>query len=94
MRTTTIRIEEDLKVRVAAAADRAGKTAHSFILDAITQKVDQVEADDELHRLADARWANILTTGKTVDWEEAKVYLAARAQGKRPQKPTSRKLGE
>jgi len=94
MRTTTIRIEEDLKVRVAAAADRAGKTAHSFILDAITQKVDQVEADDELHRLADARWANILTTGKTVDWDEAKVYLAVRAQGKRLQKPTSRKLGE
>jgi uncharacterized protein (DUF1778 family) len=94
MRTTTIRIDDDLKVRVAAAADRAGKTAHSFILDAITQKVDQVEADDELHRLADARWANVLTTGMTVDWDEPKVYLAARAQGKRPPKPTPRKLGK
>jgi predicted transcriptional regulator len=32
MATTTIRIPDDLKARVAAAAEREGKTAHSFIL--------------------------------------------------------------
>jgi predicted transcriptional regulator len=40
MSTTTIRIEEDLKARIAAAAHVAGKTSHAFILDAIAQTVE------------------------------------------------------
>ena len=43
MSTTTIRIEEDLKARIAAAAHLAGKTSHAFILDAIAQTVEQVD---------------------------------------------------
>jgi uncharacterized protein (DUF1778 family) len=93
MSTTTLRIEGDLKARVAAAAERAGKTAHAFILDAVARTVEQVELDDEFHRIADARWAKVLATGKTVAWEDAKVYLEARARGKRPRKPVARKLG-
>lgn len=93
MSTTTIRLEEDLKARVAAAAERTGKTAHAFILDAIAQTVEQSELDDEFHRIADKRWANILATGKTVPWEEARSYLEARSRGKRPRKPAARKLG-
>lgn len=50
----TIRIEDDLKARVAAAAERIGKT---------------------------------------VAWDEAKTYLAARARGERPTKQAARKLG-
>jgi predicted transcriptional regulator len=89
--TTTIRIEEDLKARVAAAAERAGKTAHAFIVDAITQTVEQVELDDEFHRVADERWARVLSTGKTVPWDEARAYIDARSRGERPRKPVARK---
>jgi predicted transcriptional regulator len=90
--TTTIRIDEELKTRVTAAAERTGKTAHAFILDAIAQTVEQVEQDDELHRVADERWAKVLAKGKTVPWDEAKAYLAARARGDRPARPAARKL--
>ena len=93
MTTTTIRIEEDLKGRVAAAAERAGKSAHAFILDAIAQTVEQVELDEEFHRVADERWAKVLIIGKTVPWDDAKAYLEARARGERPRKPVARKLG-
>jgi len=93
MGTTTIRIEDDLKARVAAAAERAGKTTHAFILDAIAQTVEQVELDDEFHRIADTRWAKLRATGKTVRWSEAKVYLEGRARGERPSRPMARKLG-
>ena len=41
MSTTTIRIDAALKARMAEAAQRAGKTAHSFILEAIAQTVAQ-----------------------------------------------------
>nr|WP_315208961.1 CopG family transcriptional regulator [uncultured Albidiferax sp.] len=94
MSTTTIRIEDDLKARVAAAAMQAGKTAHAFILDAIAQTVEQAELDNAFHAVADARWAQIRATGNTVPWDEAKAYLAARAAGERPARPKARKLGE
>jgi len=91
--TTTIRIEDELKARVAAAAERAGKTAHAFILDAIAQTVEQVELDAVFHRVADERWAKILASGKTVPWDDAKSWLEARSRGERPRKPVARKPG-
>ncbi|MFT4243772.1 MAG: DUF1778 domain-containing protein [Acidovorax sp.] len=87
MSTTTIRLEDDLKARINAAAAQAGKTAHAFILDALAQTVEQVEQDNAFHALADERWARIRATGKTVDWDKAKTYLTARANGERPRKP-------
>ena len=38
MSTTTIRLPEELKARVAEAARKAGASTHSFILEAITEK--------------------------------------------------------
>lgn len=93
MPTTTIRIEDQLKARVAAAAERAGKTTHAFILDAIAQTVEQNEQDESFHLLAEERWAKVKETQKTVPWEEAKAYLAARSRGERPRKPAARKAG-
>ncbi len=90
MSTTTIRIEDDLKARVTVAAERAGKTAHAFILDAIAQTVEQAELDDDFHRVADQRWAQLLATGKAVPWDEAKAYLEARSRGERARKPVAR----
>ena len=75
MSTTTIRIEDELKARVAAAAERTGKTAHAFIVDAIAQIVEQAELDDDFHRVADERWVKVLSAGKTVPWDDAKAYL-------------------
>ena len=91
MSTTTIRIEDDLKARIAVAAERAGKTAHAYIVDAIAQSVEQAELDDEFHRVADARWAKVLASGKTVPWDAARTYLEARSRGERARKPVARK---
>lgn len=73
MLTTNIHIAVELQARVAAAAERAGKTARAFILDAIPEMVEQAERSEALHRVADERWANILATGATVPWDEAKA---------------------
>lgn len=91
MTTTTIRLDDELKTRVAAMADREGKTAHAFILDAIEQTVEQAEAEAEFDQLADKRWANVVANGKTIALTDAKQYLVARAAGKRARKPVARK---
>ena len=93
MTTTTIRIEDDLKARVAAVAERAGKTAHAFIVEAIAATVEQAEQEDEFHRLADARWAKLLVTGQTVSLDDAKTYLEAKARGENVMRPAARKFG-
>jgi hypothetical protein len=63
----------------------------AFILDAIAQTVEQVELDDAFRRVAEERWAHLLTTGKTVPWADAKAYLESRARGGQPRKPLPRK---
>lgn len=90
--TTTIRLPEDLKARVAAAAERAGTTAHSFILEAIAEKADADERRSDFHRVAEERYARIAESGTTIPWQEMRAYLEARVSGKKPRRPIARKL--
>ncbi|MGO4392254.1 CopG family ribbon-helix-helix protein [Variovorax sp. M-6] len=92
MSTTTIRIEEALKTRIATAAERAGKSPHAFILEALSETVERCEMDEELHRIADERWSALQSTGKSVPWKDATTYLRARVAGKKLRRPASRKL--
>jgi hypothetical protein len=48
MSTTTVRLPDDLKKRLADVAERAGMTSHALILKAIS---DRVEADEARNRL-------------------------------------------
>jgi predicted transcriptional regulator len=92
MTTTTVRLPPQLKARVATAAKRAGTTAHSFILEAITEKALDAERRDEFHAVADERYAAIVATGMTIPWSEMRTYLKRRAEGKPARRPTPRKL--
>lgn len=40
-----------------------------------------MEDDEELHRIADERWAVLQRTGKSIAWADAKTYFRARAAG-------------
>ena len=92
MSTTTIRLDEELKSRIAEAAQRAGKTPHAFIVEAISHTVEQVEVEEAFDRLAEERWASLMAGGKSVAWPDARNWLEARAQGQRPRRPAARKL--
>ena len=46
-----------------------------------------MELDNAFHAVADQRWAAIQAGGKTVAWDDAKAYLAARANGEPTRKP-------
>ena len=92
MATTTIRIPDDLKARVAVAAERAGKTAHSFILEAIAEKAEHEERRSEFDDVAERRFAKIVASGKTVPWNEMRTYLEDRLAGKAARRPVAKKL--
>jgi len=92
MSTTTIRLPDDLKSRVATAAERAGTTAHNFILEAIAEKIDQDEQRNAFHDLAEKRYATIVSTGKTIPWDQMRRYLEDRVAGKKVSRPLVKKL--
>jgi predicted transcriptional regulator len=92
MSTTTIRLPENLKARVAAAAKRAGTTTHGFILDAIAEKAEQEEMRAVFDAEAEDRYARIVATGKTIPWQEMRGYLEDRLAGKEVKRPVARKL--
>ncbi|CAG0930941.1 MAG: hypothetical protein EFKGCFLK_00251 [Rhodocyclaceae bacterium] len=92
MTTTTIRIPEALKARIAAAAKRAGTTPHSFILDAIAEKADQEERRADFNQVAEDRYARIVASGKAIPWNEMRGYLEDRLAGRKARRPAARKL--
>ncbi len=91
MSSITIRLPEDLKARVAAAAERAGTTSHSFILDAIAEKADQEERRGDFNDVAEKRYAHVIASGKTIAWSEMRGYLEDRLAGKAVTRPVARK---
>lgn len=92
MTTTTIRMPDDLKARVAAAAKRSGTTPHGFMLEAIAEKAEQAELRADFDALAEDRYARIVDSGKTISWSEMRGYLEQRLAGKSVKRPLARKL--
>lgn len=92
MSTTTIRLPDELKARIAEAAKRAGTTSHNFILEAIAEKASLVERRAEFDAVAEKRYAAIVESGKTVSWNDMRGYLEKRIAGKPARRPVARKL--
>jgi predicted transcriptional regulator len=91
MTTTTIRLPDDLKARVAEAARQMGMTAHGFIVEAIAEKTAQTERWADFDAIAEARYAGIVASGKTIPWQEMRGYLEARMADKTTVRPAARR---
>ena len=92
MSTTTIRLPKQLKDKVARAAERAGKTPHGFILEAISEKAELEEHRAAFVESAEQRYATLVTSGKTVTWSEMRQYLERRLTGSRAARPKPRRV--
>jgi predicted transcriptional regulator len=90
--TTTVRLPQNLKARIAAAAERGRTTAHALIVEAIVQKAEEAERLGEFQELADERFATIAASGRSIRRNEMRTNLHERAAGKRQRRPAARKL--
>lgn len=59
MSTATIRISDELKVRLQALAEQEGTSAHALILEAIAEKADQMERRNDFYEEAEQRAVRI-----------------------------------
>jgi len=92
--TTTIRLPEELKARLARLAEREGTSTHSLILDAIAEKTEALERRQSFHAEARERHAEYLATGEGVAWEEMRDHLRRRVGGEAAPPPAARRLGK
>ena len=87
MATTSIRLSDDLKQRIAEAAGHAGQTPHAFMLDAIAERVAAEEQRRDFHELAEQRYARIVDSGETISWPAMRDYLRRRLAGEAVARP-------
>ena len=92
MSTTTIRLPDDLKEKVARAAKRAGTTSHNFIIEAIAEKAELTEQRNNFLGDAESRYAAIVASGKTIPWADMQRYLKDKVAGRKATRPVAKKL--
>jgi predicted transcriptional regulator len=93
MSTTTIRLPDELKARVAKVAEAAGVTPHGFIVEAIAAKAAEAEAQSQFDAEVAARWARFMETGEAIPWADMRQYILDKAAGRPVPRPKARKLG-
>jgi predicted transcriptional regulator len=82
MAGTTLKLSPELKERVKAVAEGAGKSPHAFMVDAIEQQTTLAEKRREFVAAALAARRNFMRTGKAYALQDVHKYLAARIAGK------------
>ena len=92
MSTTTIRLPDELKARIAEAAKRAGTSPHNFIIEAIAEKAEQAERRRGFEDEAQQRYASIVASGRTVSWNDMRTYLEDQLVGVKARRPRAKKL--
>jgi predicted DNA-binding protein len=81
MSTTTLRLPPDLRDRVTRLAEESGTTAHSFMLEAIAERVTSEELRQAFLNEGNERLAHMLASGLGIEWADMRDYLGERAAG-------------
>lgn len=91
MSTTTLRLPPELRDRVSRLAQQSGTTAHSFMLDAIAERVATEELRHAFLNEGNARFARMLEHDEALQWHEMRDYLRERAAGNEPALPRAKR---
>lgn len=90
--TTTLKLPEELKARVVAAAESAGKTTHAFMVDALAAQTALAERRQAFVATAVKAEQEVAEYGLVFDADEVFSYLKAKLDGKCTRHPKAVKL--
>ena len=90
--TTTLKLPEELKARIAPLAEATGKSPHAWMIEALEERVVKSEAYAEF--LAEALEADreMTETGEGYAAEDVHAYLRTIIAGKEAKRPKPVKL--
>ncbi len=86
--TTTLKLSDDLRARIAPLARAAGKTMHAWMVEALESQATLAEMRESF--IADAQIAadEIDAGGPLYAAEDVHAYIVGRAQGRTVRRPT------
>jgi predicted transcriptional regulator len=90
MSTTTLRIDDTLRERIARLAQALGQTPHNFMVEALAQKADEAEWRMSMQREAHQRDQALQAGEPGVEWHEMRTYLQERLKAGNTAKPKAR----
>lgn len=90
--TTSLKLPEDLKERVAALTHGVAQTPHAYMVEAITERVARDEKRRDFLDSARKSSAHFKRTGIAYAHEDTMRYFLDKAAGKKPAKPKPLKV--
>lgn len=85
--TTTLKIPESLKKRIAPLAASTGKTPHAWMVEALETHVTLAERRKAFIAEALAAEREVRKTGRVYSADDVHRYIRARATGKKAARP-------
>lgn len=85
--TTTLKLPEDLKKRIAPLAESAGKTPHAWMVEAIESQAALAERRRTFVAAALTAERIAKRTGKVFAFDDVRSYLITTGQGKKAKRP-------
>ena len=89
MTTTTLKIPDALKVRIADAAQRAGKSAHAFMIEALEAETRRAEMRLDFVNSALKAAQGVVRYGEVYAMDAVHRYFSDRLAGKSRKRPKS-----
>lgn len=90
--STTLKLTEQLKGRIASAAAASGKTAHAWMIEAIEAQTALAERRQSFITSALNAEQEVAQYGLVYDADEVFSYIKAKVEGKKSKRPSARKL--
>ena len=90
--TTSLKLPEDLKERIAALVEGVAQTPHAYMVDAIAERVARDEKRREFMESARQSVADVTRTGVVHSHAEVKRYVLAKAAGRKPARPKGTRI--
>jgi predicted transcriptional regulator len=85
--TTSVKLPPKLKARVSALARKSGRSAHSFIIEAVERHAEHEERVQSFVKEALAAEADIESTGEVYRAADVHTWLERLAKGQKPARP-------
>ncbi len=90
--TTTLKLPEELKARIASAAQATGKAPHALMIDALATQMALFERRQAFIASAMKAEQEVAEYGLVYEADEVFGYLHAKLDGKKTRWPKARKL--
>ncbi len=85
--TTTLKLPETLKKRIAPLAEASGKTPHAWMLEALETQATFAEQRSRLIEDALVSVSETERNGRVYAAQDVRKYILARAAGGKPRRP-------